>query len=47
MQGKKILRDKFNKTLKTMKTRKLPSIDGMTTEFILNASTETQDEHLT
>ena len=44
MQGKVILRDEFNKTLKLMKTGKAAGIDNIAMELIQNASKELQDE---
>jgi len=44
MQGAVILREEFNQVLKTMKTRKAPSIDDITSELIQNAGTKIHDE---
>jgi hypothetical protein len=44
MQGRVILRDEFNKTLKLMKTCEAAGIDDIAMKLIKNASTELQYE---
>jgi hypothetical protein len=38
-EGAPILREKFNQVFKTMKTRKSPGLDNVSTELIQNAGT--------
>jgi len=45
-EGSIILREEFNQVLKTMKTRKAPGVDNVSTELIQNAGTKIQNKLL-